>query len=89
MLTDSQVLALVPDPFPLRVISVPPEVSAVDGCDCGGLDWHRAADWQVPGCSIWSLPPGQAQAAVDDARRRIALFTGELTHRANRGSPQC
>jgi hypothetical protein len=73
----------VPAPLPLRTIEVPREVSAVEGCDCGGLDWHRgAASWSpLAPCSIWQLPPDQAQAAIDAAHERMAAFTAELNRR--------
>lgn len=56
------------DPLPLRNIETPREVTAVEGCDCGGFIWHRA------GCSVFTLPPEQAQAALDDALDREAEF---------------
>jgi hypothetical protein len=69
----------VPDPLPLRSIDVPPEVSRVAGCDCGGLQWHRASSWDNPhGCSIWDMPPEEAQAAIDDALAREQAFTAAL-----------
>jgi hypothetical protein len=60
---------------------VPAGVTQVDGCDCGGLDYHRAADWNHPGCAIWRLPSEQAQANVDDARERLREHTAALTAR--------
>jgi hypothetical protein len=73
----------VPEPLPLRTIDVPLEISQVQGCDCGGLEWHRAASsWSpLPGCSIWDLPPDQAQAAVDAAQARLGEFTAELNRK--------
>jgi hypothetical protein len=71
----------VPDPLPLRTIDVPPEVHAVAGCDCGGVEWHRVSGWSTPGCSIWQLPPQEAQAAVDDAHARERAFTAELNRK--------
>ena len=71
----------IPDPFPLRTIEVPGEVTRVAGCDCGGLDYHRAADWSHPGCSIWQLPHDEAMAAVDDARAREQAFTAGLNEK--------
>jgi formate-dependent phosphoribosylglycinamide formyltransferase (GAR transformylase) len=73
----------VPDPLPLRNIAVPLEVSQVAGCDCGGLELHRAAaSWSLlPPCSIWELPPDQAQAAVAEAQARLAWFGAELNRR--------
>ena len=69
----------VPDPLPLRSIDVPPEMSQVEGCDCGGVAWHRASSWSDPqACSIWSLPPEQAQANIDAAHERERAFTAEL-----------
>jgi hypothetical protein len=61
------------------MIPVPREVTAVAGCDCGGMQWHRAAsNWSGPGCSIWGLPPGEAAVAVDDAEARLAAYTAAL-----------
>lgn len=63
----------VPDPLPLRSIPVPAEVTAVTGCTCGGLQWHRAQTIYDPpgsGCAIWEQPHEQAQAAVDAALDR-------------------
>jgi hypothetical protein len=62
----------VPDPLPLRTIPVPQEVTRVDGCDCGGLQWHRED------CTIWGVPVAEAKAAVDAAQEREASFTAEL-----------
>ena len=67
-----------PDPLPLRNIPVLPEVSAVAGCDCGGLDWHRAEAFGQPGCSIWALPPEEQRAAIDAAHARLDAFTESL-----------
>ena len=57
---------------------VPAEVTRVTGCDCGGLEWHRAADWRQAGCPIWNLPPGEAAAATDDALGRLSDYTAGL-----------
>lgn len=65
----------VPDPLPLRTITVPPEVTAVAGCNCGGLDWHRTD------CTIRSLPSEVAMAAIDAARTRSQAFTDHLNER--------
>jgi hypothetical protein len=62
----------VPDPLPLRTIPVPPEVTAVAGCNCGGLEWHRED------CTIWSVPADAAMAAVDAALAREQAFSAEL-----------
>jgi hypothetical protein len=72
------------DPLPLRNIETPREVTAVEGCTCGGLEWHRAQtiyDEPGSGCAIFSLPPEQAKAAVDDALDRSAEFTSLLNDR--------
>ena len=74
----------IPDPLPLRSIPVPPEVTAVAGCDCGGMEHHRVQTIYDPpgsGCSIWQLPPEDAQAAVDDAHARLRAFTDGLNAR--------
>jgi hypothetical protein len=75
---------MTPNPLPLRNIPVPAEVTRVDGCTCGGMEWHRARSaWDDPGsgCAIWSLPPGDAMAAVDAALDRLAAFTAGLNSR--------
>jgi hypothetical protein len=72
----------VPDPLPLRNIPVPAEVTAVAGCTCGGTEYHRVqSDYDPPGsgCSIWAVPPAEAQAAIDAARSRVREFTDALT----------
>lgn len=71
----------VPDPLPLRTIEVPREVTQVAGCDCGGIDWHRAPGFGHPGCSIWQVPHEQAQAAIDAANAREREFTAELNRK--------
>jgi len=68
----------VPDPFPLRTIPVPPEVTRVDGCDCGGVEWHRSAGWSNPGCSIWNMPEAERMSAVIAAQDRQKAFTAAL-----------
>ena len=65
----------VPDPFPLRSIDVPREVTQVEGCSCDGLEWH------AEGCTIWQVPYEQARAAVDAAHDREAAFTAELNRK--------
>lgn len=65
----------VPDPLPLRTIEVPREVTQVEGCSCGGLEWH------AEGCSIWQLPQDQVLAAADDARTREQAFGDELNRK--------
>lgn len=85
-MSDEEVLALVPGAFPLRTIGVPREVTSVAGCDCGGLQWHRAADWRGPGCSIWNEAHEARMAAVDDAERHLRIFTAGLNAQV-RGDP--
>jgi hypothetical protein len=63
------------NPLPLQDRAVPAEVTRVEGCDCGGLEWH------AEGCSIWSMPYGEARAAVDVTQARLARFTAELNAR--------
>jgi hypothetical protein len=80
----------VPDPLPLRSIRVPPEVTAVTGCTCGGVEWHRAQGAYDPpgsGCAIWSLPHGQAQAAVDEALAREREWGAALNARLRAALP--
>jgi len=69
----------IPDPLPLRCIPVPSEVTRVDGCDCGGLEWH------AEGCTIWRVPYERAREAVDAALRRETLFTAGLNARLRGG----
>ena len=59
----------------LRSRPVPAEVSRVEGCDCGGTVLHLTT------CALWDLPPEQAQAAVDDAERRLREHVDELNRR--------
>ena len=70
-----------PDPLPLRCIETPREVSQVDGCSCGGLEWH------AEGCTIWQLPPEQARAAIDAAHEREQAFTDALNARLRKELP--
>jgi|HubBroStandDraft_6_1064221.scaffolds.fasta_scaffold18566_4 hypothetical protein len=65
----------IPDPLPLRCIPVPAEVTSVQGCDCGGLTFHRTD------CSLFSLPPDQARAAVHAAEDREAAWGSALNER--------
>lgn len=73
----------VPDPLPLRNIAVPLEVSGVEGCNCGGLEWHRTEMFGQgqPGCSIWALTPEQRDAAIKAAHARLSDFTDSLNAR--------
>lgn len=72
---EARISALVPDPLPLRNIDVPREVTQVEGCDCGGIDWH------AEGCPIWQVPRDQAHAAIADAKAREQAFTAELNRK--------
>lgn len=57
----------------LPSIPTPASVTAVAGCSCGGsIDLHRED------CGIWSLPPAEALAAVDDTHRRVREHCDEL-----------
>jgi hypothetical protein len=50
--------------------------TSVTGCSCsGGMEWH------TQDCAIWSMPPAQALAAVEDARQRVRDHTAELNRR--------
>lgn len=61
------------DPLDLTPRPIPPEVCRVQGCTCGGIEWHHT------GCSIFDLPEDQAAAAVDDARQRMLAYSAERT----------
>lgn len=61
---------------------VPAGVAQVDGCTCGGLEWHQVPDPRGgPGCALWSLPGDRALAAVDDARERLRAYVAGLSAR--------
>ncbi len=79
---DAPVSDLTPDPLPLRSIPVPAEVTRVEGCDCGGLEWHGA------GCSLWSLPCEDQMAAIDAAEARLAAHTADLNARLRQACPR-
>jgi hypothetical protein len=51
---------------------VPPEVTRVDGCSCGGLDWH------LQDCTIFSVPVGRAKEAIAATHQRLRDHTEEL-----------
>lgn len=71
----------VPDPLPLRNISVPAEVTAVAGCNCGGTTMHHTD------CTIWSMPHEEAMAAVEAAEGRIREFTAALNAKLRAALP--
>lgn len=76
--------ATIPDPLPLRNIPVPAEVTRVEGCTCGGLEYHRAQtiyDSPGSGCALWALPQDEIRAAVDDALARLDAHTAALNAR--------
>lgn len=68
----------IPDPLPLRSIPVPPEVTRVEGCNCGGVEWHLAESWGTPACSIWALPRDHVMAAIGESRARRRAFGAAL-----------
>ena len=51
---------------------VPGGVTAVAGCDCGGLQFHT--DW----CTLWDVPADVAIAAIDAAEGRLRQYTADL-----------
>lgn len=53
-------------------IPVPEHVTRVEGCDCGGLQWHATT------CTLWKVDHDQRMAAVGDAERRLKEHTAEL-----------
>ena len=74
----------LPDPLPLRNIPVPAEVTRVEGCTCGGMEWHRVQsvyDEPGSGCALWLLPYEDQMAAADAASARLASFTAGLNAR--------
>jgi len=56
-------------------VPIPPEVSHVEGCSCGGNWWHRTD------CTIWDLPREEILTAEQEARERMDAFSRELTER--------
>ena len=71
----------VPDPFPLRNIPVPAEVTAVEGCTCGGLEWHVIPSGGHPGCALYAETAEKAHAAVNAAIERLSWYTVTLNAR--------
>ena len=63
------------DLLSLRSLPVPPEVARVQGCTCGGLDWH------AEGCGLFSVDKEQAAEAVAAAHRRLREHTDGLNDR--------
>jgi hypothetical protein len=59
---------------------IPPEVTRVQGCDCGGLNMHRTD------CALWCLDHGQATANVDAAKSRLAEYMEGLNAAAGASS---
>lgn len=57
----------------LPTVPVPPEVSHVDGCSCGGLDWH------LQDCTIFGIPVEQAQEAIAATHQRLQERADALT----------
>ena len=51
---------------------LPPGITHVEGCDCGGLNMHLST------CSIWSLNPEQIKINQDRAVRRLDAYTAGL-----------
>lgn len=64
---------------------IPKAVGSVDGCDCGGSEWHRAASsWSSePACSIWGLDREQYLANIDAANERLIAYCAETTRLNN------
>lgn len=60
----------------------PKAVTRVNGCDCGGIEWHRVASpWSgEAGCAIWGLDREQFLANIDAANERSAAYCAELNH---------
>lgn len=57
----------------LPTVTPPPEISRVDGCSCGGLDWH------LKECTIFTVSHGEAKEAVAAAHQRLRDFSDGLT----------
>lgn len=68
----------VPGPLPLRTIEVPAELTRVDGCNCGGLSFHRMPHMGHPGCSLLARSRDAQLAAIDAALERVSGFTKAL-----------
>jgi hypothetical protein len=64
---------------------IPKAVGRVNGCNCGGTEWHRAASpWSSePACSIWDLDREQYLANIDDANERLIAYCAETTRLNN------
>ncbi len=81
--------SVIRDRVPARVPAVatvhpvPPSVTAVAGCSCGGLEWH-AQD-----CTIWTVPPDEAMNALGNARRRLREHTEDLNRQLHAALAAC
>jgi hypothetical protein len=65
-------------------IPIPEHISRVEGCGCGGLNYHRSStpwDPENKPCPIWDLEPEQRVAAVTATSERMRRFTEELNER--------
>lgn len=60
---------------PPTVQGVPLEITRVEGCDCGGLDFHRVD------CTIFQLDRDRITANVDAARQRLRGYTAAMNKR--------
>lgn len=60
------------DPWAQSSRPIPKSVNRVDGCNCGGIEWHRVD------CSITGLDRAQALANIDGVNERSAAYCAEI-----------
>jgi len=59
------------------VDEIPQEVRQVEGCNCGGREWHKTT------CTIFELPHDVAMAAKADADERVRQYCVDLSNRTD------
>jgi hypothetical protein len=60
---------------------IPVAITRVDGCDCGGTEWHRAAANGQPACTLYGLAPFEIEARIAAANKRAIAYTDELNRK--------
>lgn len=62
---------------------IPDDITRIEGCDCGSQSgrWHRAKGPGQEPCSLWSLPPEQAEANIEDQEQRVRTYFDEKNQR--------